>query len=117
MKSVLDADPGIVDGDGDGRELLADLGHRGGRAPIGQHEAVHDEVAVVWAFPEVAAVGVHRLAVGGEGGDPVIAPLPDEAAGPIGQRLEQLDVVADRAGTVAHGMHELAQDLRFVEIP
>ena len=69
-----------VEGEHDRRVRRRELRQPRGRGVVGQHHAVHHEVAVVHDLAEVAAVGVVGRAVGGVRQQPVVAPLPDEPA-------------------------------------
>ncbi|KJL45544.1 hypothetical protein RS81_00163 [Microbacterium terrae] len=79
------------------------------RHPVGRHQAVDDEVAVVHVLAEVSAVQEPAPAgavVGGE--DAVLQPFPDEPARDARVPLEQVPVLVEPAGTGAHRVGELA---------
>jgi hypothetical protein len=76
----------------------------------GKTKAVDDEVAVVHALAEVAAIGEVPFARRGELGDPVVDPFPDEPAVQPRVPVEQLGVLGQPAGPVAHGVPVFAQD-------
>ena len=80
-------------------------------------QTVHTEVAVVDSLTAVSTVGVHSLAVcrfalvyG------VVAPLPHKSSASGFVAVEELEVVLQISGTVAHGMAVFAQDVRLVAI-
>src|SRR5690606_28336393 len=79
------------------------------RVAVGRHEAVDDEVAVMDLLAEVAAVHDATVVALHEA---VLGPLPHEAAGEAGIRLEEIPVLPHAAGARAHGVHELALDER-----
>src|SRR6185369_3111433 len=85
------------------------LEQAGRRGPVGEDQAVDDEVAVVHALAEVAAVAEVRFARRGELGDPVVDPLPDEPAVQAGVPVEELGVTGQPARPVAHGVAVFAQ--------
>src|SRR5690606_2094235 len=68
-----------------------------------------DEVAVMDLLAEVAAVHDATVVALHEA---VLGPLPHEAAGEAGIRLEEIPVLPHAAGARAHGVHELALDER-----
>ena len=92
------------------RRELSQAGHR---AVVGQHHAVHHEVAVVDHLAEVAAVAVEGGAVGRAGQQTMITPLPDEATVQSRIALGQFVVLGQCAGTVAHRMPVLAEQERL----
>ena len=104
-----DAAGGRVDRDPDRGEHRLGLEQAGRRGPVGEDQAVDDEVAVVHALAEVAAVAEVRFARRGELGDPVVDPLPDEPAVQAGVPVEELGVVGQAARPVAHGVAVFAQ--------
>ena len=79
--------------------------------PIGRHQAVAHEAAVVERFAEVAAVGEPRRAVGVGAPQPVVGPLPHEPALQSGLGAEHRPVVGQAAG-LTHRVVVLAQDQR-----
>ena len=86
------------------------LQQAGGGAAVGQYQAIHTEVAVVAAFPEIPAIQVaggpirrHPFLHG------VITPFPYKPAGKVGVSLQRVPVIPDIAGAVPHGMAEFAQ--------
>ena len=84
-------------------------------AAVGVNQAVHAEVAVVGILTVVAAVPVHILTVGSLALiDGVIAPLPDETAGHAVVGLDELPVVLQIAGAVAHGVGVFAHQVGLV---
>ena len=107
----LDGDgPGArVDRDPDRGEDRLGLEQPGRRSPVGEDQAVDDEVAVVHGFAEVAAVGEVPFALRGDLGDPVVDPLPDEPPVQAGVPVEQFGVVGQAARAVAHGVPVFAQ--------
>jgi hypothetical protein len=103
---------GRVGGDADGLDHLLELGQAGRGRPVGEQQPVGHEVAVVEGLAEVATVGEELPAVLGVGAQAVVDPLPDEAALAAGVALEQLLVLPQAAGAVAHGVAVLAEDER-----
>ena len=92
------------------RRELGEAGHRG---VVGQHHAVHHEVAVVDHLAEVAAVTVEGSAVGGAGEQTMITPLPDEATVQPRIALGQFVVLGQCAGAVAHRVPVLTEQERL----
>src|SRR4029077_7462194 len=104
-----DAPGGWVDRDpGRGEDRLG-LEQPGGGGPVGEDQAVDDEVTVVHGLAEVAAVGEVRFARRRGLGDPVVDPLPDDPAVQAGVPVEQLGVVGQAARPVAHGVAVFTQ--------
>src|SRR5439155_6867395 len=75
--SYRDAPAGWVDRDRDRGEDRLGLEQPGRGGPVGEDQAVDDEVAVVHGLAEVAAVGEVRFAGRRGLGAPVVDPLPD----------------------------------------
>src|SRR4029453_5716866 len=101
---------GRVGGDADRFDHLLQLVQAGRGGPVGEQEPVGDEGAVVGGCAKVAARGEELGAVPGVGAQAVVDPLPDEAALAAGVALEQVLVLPQAAGAVAHGVGVLAQD-------
>ena len=81
------------------------------RRPVGPHEPIGAEVRVVRRFPEVAAVLPVRTTARVVCPDPVVDPLPDEAALEPTMPLERGRVVGEPT-PVAHRVGVLAKDQR-----
>ena len=86
-------------------------------AAVGIHKTVHTEVAVVGILAVVTAVPVHGLAVFCLAlVDGVITPFPDKAAAHDFVGLNELPVVFQVAGAVAHGVGVLTHQVGLVGI-
>ena len=115
---VGDADAaGRVGGDADRLDDLLELGQAGRGGAVGEQQAVGDEVAVVEGLAEVAAVGEELGPVVGAGPQAVVDPLPHEPALAARVALEQVLVLPEAAGPVAHGVAVLAEDERHGPAP
>ena len=101
-----------VTGDPHGLDDLLELDQAGRRRAVGEQEAVGDERAVVQRLAEVAAVREALAAVGQALAQAVVDPLPHEAALAARVALEELLVLRQPAGAVAHGVRVLAEDER-----
>ena len=96
----------------DGRRQVLELVHRRVRRAVGPHEAVGAEVRVVRRLAEVAAVRPVLAPALVRAADPVVDPLPDEAALQRVVAVEGGVVVGQAAVAVAHRVRVLAQDQR-----
>ena len=114
---VLDQDRRVRDRQADRGDDGRELGEPGRRGVVGQHQAVHHEVAVVHDLAEVAAVGVVVLAGGSRREQTVVPPLPHEPAVQARVPVDQGLVLGDLPGAVAHGVHVLAVDERLRALP
>ena len=93
------------------------LHHAGMGAAVGIHKTVHTEVAIVGILAVVTTVPVHRLAVWSLAlVDGVVTPLPDEAAAHDLVGLNELPVVFQIAGAVAHGVGVFAHQVGLIGI-
>ena len=96
---------------------VLELGQSGVRDAVGRDEPVDAEVSVVDGLVVVAAVELDRPAViAGPGGDRVVAPLPHEAAAHALVGPDDLPVVLEVAGAVAHGVAVLHEDEGLVRV-
>ena len=81
------------------------------------NQTVHTEVAIVDGLATVTAVGVHSLAICRFAHiDGVVTPLPHKSSAGGLVAVEELEVVLQISGTVAHGMAVFAQDVRLVAV-
>ena len=93
----------IVGLDADGAMDILVFHQAGAGGSVGVNQAVHAEVAVMGPFTAVAAVQILCLAVFSDTGiDCVVTPLPDEAAAHNVVILDELPVIFQIAGAVAH---------------
>ena len=112
---VVDREPAVlVARHAHGRRELLVLPHRRLRCAIGPHQAVAAEVPVVRLVAEHAAVRPPLGAVRRALDEPVVPPLPDEAALQPVRVLDRVPVVGERPVAVAHRVRVLAQDQRTV---
>ena len=116
VPQITDEDHLLIHLKADRGELGGDLGHRRAWVSVWGGQAIDDERRVVEDLAEVAAVAEVRLAVDG-GAQAVVAPLPDQAADHARQGVEQVLVASYAAGSVAHGVHELAKHDRTIGLP
>ncbi len=98
---------------------LVDLAHLevvGVRRAVRRDEAVEQEVDVARRprRPVVAAVRPERAPVGGARREPLVHPVPDEAALQLGMRIDHVPVVLQVADAVAHRVRVFAHDERPV---
>ncbi len=84
------------------------------RSAIGEDQAIHTELAVVWRVAEVTAVGLPRLALFIIARQALIDPIPDKAALQTGMLTKRLPVFGIAAEAVAHSVSVLAQDQRTI---
>ena len=94
------------------RRLISglDLAQAGLDPAVGCDQPVDAEVAVVELFARVAAVEETGLAVLRlVGADGVVAPLPDEAAHEVVVGVDEVPVILQVAGAVAHSVAVFAQ--------
>ena len=106
----------VLDDAGGALDVL-ELGQAGVGDTVGRDEPVDAEVAVVDGLVVVASVEVNRPAViTGPGGDRMVAPLPHEAAAHALVGPDDLPVVLEVAGAVAHGVAVLHEDEGLVRI-
>ena len=83
------------------------------RSPVGIAQSVHTEVAVIVPFTEITAVAVLYLTVLGlADGYGVVAPFPDKAAHESVAGIEDISVILEISGAVAHCMAVFAQQER-----
>ena len=80
-----------------------------------EHHAIDAEVAVVGVVAVVAAVHVVGNAVLGHSGQAVVAPFPNELALDAIPAIEDLLVLGQASGAIAHGVTVLAVDARLGE--
>ena len=107
----------VVLDDAGGTLDILELGQAGVGDAVGRDEPVDAEVAVVDGLVVVAAVELDRPAVvAGPGGDRVVAPLPHEAAAHALVGPDDLPVVLEVAGAVAHGVAVLHEDEGLVRV-
>ena len=89
----------------------------GVRAAVRVDQTVHAEVTVVRPFVMVTAVVVDAAAVECLSFiNAVVAPLPQEAADQTVMALDELEVILQIAGAVAHTMAVLAHDIGLVRV-
>ncbi len=88
------------------------LDQRRMRRAIGEHQAVHTELAIVRLIAKVAAVGPADAAVVKGFADRLVGPVPDKPALQPRILAEGLPVIGEVAETVAHRMGVLAEDQR-----
>ena len=106
----------VLDDAGGALDVL-ELGESRVGDAVGRDEPVDAEVAVVDGLVVVAAVELDRPAViAGPGGDRVVAPLPHEAAAHALVGPDDLPVVLEVAGAVAHGVAVLHEDEGLVGV-
>ena len=87
----------------------------GVRAAVGVDQTVHAEVAVMRPLIVVAAVIIDAAAVGHLPFiNTVVAPFPQETADQAVMALNELEVILQIAGAVAHAVAVLAHDIGFV---
>ena len=81
---------------------------------VGIDQAVHTEVSIVGVFSVVTAVPVHCLAVGSDAlVDGMVTPLPHEAAANLVFPVDDLEVILQVSGAVAHGVAVFAHNVRL----
>ena len=94
---------------------LAVLGKARARLLPGEHHAIDAEVAVVGVIAVVATIHIVGNAVLGHSSQTVVAPFPDKLALDAIPAIEDLLVLGQASGTVAHGVTVLAVDARLGE--
>ena len=101
-----------------GRTMDILILHKAGTgSSVRENQAIDTEVAVVGPFTAVAAVQILGLAVlSNTGIDSVVTPLPNETAAHNVVVLDELPVIFQIAGAVAHGMGVFAHQERLVRV-
>ena len=94
---------------------LAVLGKARARLLPGEHHAIDAEVAVVGVIAVVAAIHIVGNAVLGHSSQTVVAPFPDKLALDAIPAIEDLLILGQASGAVAHGVTVLAVDARLGE--
>ena len=110
----------ILGGEPDRRIDFFRLDHAGGRRLIGENQSVGDEISVVGFVAEITAVSEIFMAVFVLCADAVVAEFPDESALHFLVGEEDLPVVLQSAGAVAHRVGVFAQNewfFAFAEFP
>ena len=96
---------------------VLELQQPGVRAAVGVDQTVHAEIAVMRPLIVVAAVIIDVAAVGHLPFiDTVVAPFPQETADQAVMALNELEVILQIAGAVAHAVAVLAHDIGFVRL-
>ena len=94
---------------------LAILSEARARLLPGEHHAIDAEVAVVGVIAVVATIHIVGNAVLGHSSQTVVAPFPDKLALDAIPAIEDLLVLGQASGTIAHGVTVLAVDARLGE--
>ena len=94
---------------------LAILSEARTRLLPGEHHAIDAEVAVVGVIAVVATIHIVGNAVLGHSSQTVVAPFPDKLALDAIPAIEDLLILGQASGAVAHGVTVLAVDARLGE--
>ena len=109
----LVADPS----DFDRLDNLLVLDQTGGWLPVGEHETVADEVAVIWDIAEITAVGEPLTTIGRALPDAVVAPFPDATAHDPVVLVERIfPILGQSAGAVTHRVSVFALQERLARV-
>ena len=107
----------IISGDPDWAVYILELKQSCVRSAVRIDQAVHTEIAIVNSLAVVTSVGVHSLAIWRFAHiDGVVTPLPHKSSTGGIVAVEELEVVLQISGTVAHGMTVFAQNVRLVAV-